>query len=113
MDKSKIKYIGDILSPIVEGRIAYGVFKNPVKLPRLIMIDEGDRSIWADSTGYEKYHTMTIEHYFIEKDEELENAIFQALNNRGIKTFETQDRYLPTEDLWVRYIDIEFIKGGN
>lgn len=78
----------------------------PKSPPYIVYIGNGQDTFDADNTHYYRQNTYQVEYYFIEKDEETENAIEDALLSNGFIYDKSEDVYIESEGVFVIYYTI-------
>ena len=82
---------------------AYSHFREPMEPPFVVYLGSGQNVLEADDTHYWHENTYQVEYYFIEKDEEKEEAIEQALLDAGFLFEKSDDVFIDDEDVFVIY----------
>lgn len=77
--------------------------KNGVTPPYLAYIGSGQRNLNADDTHYWRENTYQVEYYFIDKDEEKEAEIEDALLENGFLYEKSEDIFLEEEGVFLIY----------
>ena len=77
--------------------------KKPVTPPYIAYIGNGQRNLNADDTHYWRENNYQVEYYFIDKDEEKETAIEDALLADGFLYEKSEDIYLEEEGVFLIY----------
>ena len=77
--------------------------KKPVTPPYIAYIGNGQRNLNADDTHYWRENTYQVEYYFIDKDEEKETAIEDALLDNGFLYDKSEDIFIEEENVFVIY----------
>ena len=95
----------DILSDL-KIPVAYGRFKEPVELPFIVYLGEGQEDFSADNTYYHKTNNYRIEYYFTDKNEAVEEAIETVLLENGLLYTKSEDIYISEEDVFEIYYTI-------
>lgn len=77
--------------------------KKGITPPYLAYIGSGQRNLNADDTHYWRENTYQVEYYFIDKDEEKEAEIEDALLENGFLYEKSEDIFLEEEGVFLIY----------
>lgn len=77
------------------------------KPPFLVYLGAGQEQFEADDTIYWKRNVYTVEFYFEQKDEDLEDKIEQALLDGGYQYDKSDDSFIESEGLFVIYYTLQ------
>jgi len=77
--------------------------REDIQIPYLAYYGNGQNIFEADDTFYWRENQYRVEYYFIEKDEEKEADIEQALLDNGYRYSKTDETYIESEGMFVIY----------
>lgn len=80
--------------------------REDAEIPYLAYHGNGQNTFGADGTWYWRENQYSLEYYFVEKDEEKEATIEQALLDGGFLYEKSDDVYIETEGMFVIYYTI-------
>ena len=103
----------EIIEQISIPRI-YGTYKKEKALPYISYTGYGQDIFWADNSGYVRNNLYQIVYYYLEKDEENEDAIEEALLANGFSYDKSEDFYEESENVYyIVYSNIKNISFGR
>lgn len=86
--------------------VAYSHFidkDSPTEPPYLVYIGDGQDTFDADNTHYYRENRYQLEYYFIQKNEETEATIEEALLDAGYIYEKSEDVFIEDENVFVIY----------
>lgn len=78
---------------------AYGVFKEPVEPPHLIVICRDTDNFMADNKVYAKDTPIQLDYTYLEKDMEMQNKI-ENIILADVAWNKTEETYLSDDKIW-------------
>lgn len=93
---------------------AYGAFREPQAPPFVCVLGDGEETFKADGMVYYRTPTYTVEYYFVEKAEEREFALEDALVANGFIYVKSEDIFIETENVYeIQYTVWRSINNGR